>query len=84
MGYGASYYSYLYARAISCSLWRDFFAKNPFSCAHGEIVGRDLLASGGLLNQGSLELTMGHVVSDGWAPGCSRMLEEIQRMKAAA
>jgi len=49
-GYAASYYSYLYARALSSSLWRKLFKSNPLSREAGEIYRKHILAPGGSSN----------------------------------
>ena len=44
--YGAGYYTYLYAAALSAALWQRLFARDPFDRAAGERLRRELLARG--------------------------------------
>ena len=46
-GYGATYYSYLFDRAIASRLWRDVFATNPLDRWTGEKYKREVLRFGG-------------------------------------
>ena len=46
-GYGATYYSYLFDRAIASRVWRDVFADNPLSRETGEKYKREVLRYGG-------------------------------------
>ena len=47
-GYGASYYSYLFDRAIASKVWDQLFAKDPFSREGGEKFKNCVLKWGGL------------------------------------
>ena len=47
-GYGARYYSYLWARAMSCLIWRNSFAEDPFSRKYGNLLHQMLKYGGGL------------------------------------
>lgn len=47
-GYGATYYSYLFDRAIAAKIWNHLFAKNPYSRANGNIFKDSVLKWGGL------------------------------------
>lgn len=47
-GYGATYYSYLFDRAIAAKIWNHLFAKNPYSRANGDIFKDSVLKWGGL------------------------------------
>ena len=47
VNYGASYYSYLYARVCAASLWERLFGADPFSREAGELYRREVLAKGG-------------------------------------
>ena len=47
-GYGARYYSYLWARAVSSLIWRCCFADNPFSRESGNRLRKMLSFGGGL------------------------------------
>jgi mitochondrial intermediate peptidase len=46
-GYGATYYSYLFDRAIASRVWGSIFAHNPLSRKCGEKYKRELLRFGG-------------------------------------
>jgi len=46
-GYGASYYSYLFDRAIATRVWRQVFRDAPLERAHGERLRRALAYGGG-------------------------------------
>lgn len=47
VGYGAGYYSYIFARAISAQIWASLFEENPFSRQGGSILKDQFLAFGG-------------------------------------
>ena len=47
-GYGARYYSYLWARAVASLIWKCCFAKDPFSRESGDNLRRMLSFGGGL------------------------------------
>lgn len=47
VGYGAGYYSYLFARIISAQLWDSLFESDPFSREGGRLFRHNLLALGG-------------------------------------
>ncbi|EMR09436.1 hypothetical protein PNEG_02377 [Pneumocystis murina B123] len=49
-GYGATYYSYLFDRAIAAKVWKDIFAKNPTSRIAGEKYYKEVLKWGGSRN----------------------------------
>ncbi|WFD31569.1 mitochondrial intermediate peptidase [Malassezia sp. CBS 17886] len=46
-GYGATYYSYLFDRAIAARVWRRLFASQPLARAAGERFKTEILAHGG-------------------------------------
>lgn len=46
-GYGATYYSYLFDRAIASRVWRRLFASEPLSRDKGDRFKREVLAYGG-------------------------------------
>ena len=46
-GYGATYYSYLFDRAIASRVWRDVFASDPLNRATGEKFKQEVLRYGG-------------------------------------
>lgn len=45
--YGASYYSYLFDRAIAAKVWKEVFEKDPLSRAAGEKYLQEVLKWGG-------------------------------------
>lgn len=47
-GYGATYYSYLFDRAIAAKVWNKLFQKDPFNRHNGELFKNNVLLSGGL------------------------------------
>ncbi|KAG8746716.1 Mitochondrial intermediate peptidase [Ceratobasidium sp. 414] len=46
-GYGASYYSYLFDRAIASRVWNELFARDPLDREMGERYKREVLRHGG-------------------------------------
>jgi len=46
-GYGATYYSYLFDRAIASRVWRQVFSQNPLSRGMGEKYKQEILRYGG-------------------------------------
>lgn len=46
-GYGASYYSYLFDRAIASQVWKKVFARDPLNREMGERYKREILRHGG-------------------------------------
>ncbi|CCO26235.1 mitochondrial intermediate peptidase [Rhizoctonia solani AG-1 IB] len=46
-GYGASYYSYLFDRAIASQVWKKMFARDPLNREMGERYKREVLRHGG-------------------------------------
>jgi intermediate peptidase len=46
-GYGATYYSYLFDRAIASRVWRDVFSQDPLSRETGEKYKSEVLRFGG-------------------------------------
>ncbi|CCD25017.1 metalloendopeptidase NDAI_0E02010 [Naumovozyma dairenensis CBS 421] len=47
-GYGATYYCYLFDRAIASKVWKKLFEKDPYSRSGGEKFKNDVLKWGGL------------------------------------
>ncbi|KAL4855723.1 Mitochondrial intermediate peptidase [Chlorella vulgaris] len=47
IGYGASYYSYLYAQCLSAAIWQDTLQADPLSRSAGELLRHRLLEPGG-------------------------------------
>jgi len=46
-GYGATYYSYLFDRAIASRIWQEIFLENPLNRTTGEKFKSELLRFGG-------------------------------------
>ena len=46
-GYGATYYSYLFDRAIAARVWRELFAHDPLNRETGERYKKEVLRHGG-------------------------------------
>ena len=46
-GYGATYYAYLFDRAIAAKIWKDVFETSPLSRERGEKFGEEVLRWGG-------------------------------------
>ncbi|KAF8274138.1 hypothetical protein EI94DRAFT_1768970 [Lactarius quietus] len=46
-GYGATYYSYLFDRAIAARVWRQLFVRDPLNRETGERYKREILRHGG-------------------------------------
>lgn len=46
-GYGSTYYSYLFDRAIAAKVWKDLFAQDPLERETGERYKREVLSYGG-------------------------------------
>ncbi|PRW32540.1 putative mitochondrial intermediate mitochondrial [Chlorella sorokiniana] len=47
VGYGATYYSYLFAQCLSARIWQDHLVGDPTSRAAGELLRHRLLEPGG-------------------------------------
>ncbi len=47
-GYAGKYYSYLWARAVACLIWKSCFEADPFSRGMGERYRRMLMFGGGV------------------------------------
>lgn len=47
IGYGAGYYSYLYAQVFAAEVWRKLFAEEPLSREAGRLLRDELLRFGG-------------------------------------
>ena len=46
VGYGARYYSYLYARSVASAIWQTSFQDDPFSASAGKRLVVNLLGLG--------------------------------------
>ncbi|WFD07075.1 mitochondrial intermediate peptidase [Malassezia vespertilionis] len=53
-GYGATYYSYLFDRAIAARVWQKLFSGNPLSREAGEKFKKEMLQHGGGKNPWSM------------------------------
>lgn len=47
VGYGAGYYSYLYAKMFASSIWQSVFAHNSLSRDAGELIINKMMVHGG-------------------------------------
>ena len=47
MGYGAGYYSYLYARVFAADIWEKCFAKDPLDASAGNKLYKEMMIHGG-------------------------------------
>lgn len=59
VGYGAGYYSYIFARIISAQIWADLFDKDPFSRVGGARLQHGMLEFGGACDPASLMKNVG-------------------------
>lgn len=83
VGYGAIYYSYLYAHCLAAQLWQRHLAADPLGRAAGERLRRQLLEPGGArdphdLLEGLFAPHGGDVlqqVGGGWHPDPSALLD---------
>lgn len=73
VGYGAGYYSYIFARVLSAQIWSDLFAADPFSREGGNRLRYGMLAHGASKNCANL---IGNVVSGGDVT-CEAFLQKI-------
>jgi len=84
VGYGANYYSYLYAQSIASSLWERYFAEDPLNRDAGEVIHRGLLRLGGTLTgDGQLRELLGDGAArsqadGGWAPPPDTLLGRLR------
>ena len=44
--YGAGYYTYVYATALSAAVWKNLFAKDPFDRKAGDLLRNEILSKG--------------------------------------
>ncbi|CAL8472167.1 g11709 [Coccomyxa elongata] len=83
VGYGATYYSYLYAQALSSAIWQQHFANGQISRSSGDHIRRTMLQCGsarepvqyvhGMLGDGHLV-----PVNGGFKPEISSLLKDLQ------
>ena len=85
VGYGSTYYSYLYAQALSARLWRGALGGDPTGRAAGELLRRRLMEPGGArearaLVEGLFQPDGGgggaglRAVAGGWCPDAGDLL----------
>jgi intermediate peptidase len=75
-GYGASYYSYLFDRAIATQVWRQIFQDAPLERANGERLRRALEYGGG---KGPWEIVAELLEMPQLAEGGSEAMKEVGR-----
>lgn len=74
-GYGATYYSYLFDRAIASQVWGKVFAGKPLSREAGEVFKKEVLQHGGGKNPWSM---LSNVLrNEAIAPGDARAMRTI-------
>lgn len=78
-GYGATYYSYLFDRAIASRLWRNIFLGNPLDRETGERYKREVLRFGGGKDPWEMVSTLLH--SPELAAGDIEAMREVGRWK---
>ncbi|TCD62980.1 Mitochondrial intermediate peptidase [Steccherinum ochraceum] len=78
-GYGATYYSYLFDRAIASRVWRKLFVHDPLSRETGEKFKREILMHGGAKNPWSM--VSGVLDAPELAAGDAQAMAEVGRWK---
>lgn len=78
-GYGATYYSYLFDRAIAARVWRDVFAHDPLSRKAGERYKRELLKFGG--GRDPWQMVAGLLEMPELAAGDAEAMREVGRWR---
>jgi len=78
-GYGATYYSYLFDRAIASRVWRKVFATNPLDRATGEKYKLEVLQYGG--GKDPWEMVSTVLDAPELSPGNSEAMREVGRWK---
>ncbi|KAI3613939.1 hypothetical protein CBS9595_004116 [Malassezia furfur] len=76
-GYGATYYSYLFDRAIAARVWRQVFAHVPLSRDAGEMFKKEVLQHGGGKNPWTMLATV--LRDDQIASGDAQAMQTIGR-----
>ena len=76
-GYGATYYSYLFDRAIAARVWRKVFAHAPLSREAGEMFKKEVLQHGGGKNPWTMLSTL--LRDDQIASGDAHAMQTIGR-----
>lgn len=74
-GYGATYYSYLFDRAIAAHVFASKFSENPLSRERGEELKQGVLRWGG--GKDPWEMIGGLIQNDTVAQGGPRAMEEV-------
>lgn len=72
-GYGAGYYSYVYARILSSQIWEKLFVDDPFCRASGDHLTTAMLECGAAKSPQSVLSD----VLDGDAPSCESYIRAI-------
>lgn len=83
--YGATYYSYLYARCLASGIWKAHLAGDPFSSEAGDRIRSLLLAPGGTrppaaVVQSLLGPQALQGVDGGWAPRPEDLVADYSEM----
>ncbi|KAJ9120741.1 hypothetical protein QFC22_002672 [Naganishia vaughanmartiniae] len=75
VGYGATYYSYTFDRAIAGKVWSTLFANDPLSREGGEKLRQDLLGWGG--GKDPWEMVADVVGNQGIASGDAKAMQTV-------
>jgi intermediate peptidase len=78
-GYGATYYSYLFDRAIASRVWRNTFSENPLDRDAGEKYKNELLRFGGGKDPWKMVSVL--LESPGLETGDARAMREVGHWK---
>lgn len=78
-GYGATYYSYLFDRAIASRVWRKLFAEDPLNRDLGEAFKRRVLRFGG--GKDPWQMVGSLLSSPALAEGNAEAMAEVGRWK---
>lgn len=78
-GYGATYYSYLFDRAIASRVWRKLFSCDPLSRETGERYKREILTHGGGKDPWAMVSTL--LKSPELVRGDAEAMEEVGKWK---
>ncbi|WFD02406.1 mitochondrial intermediate peptidase [Malassezia obtusa] len=76
-GYGATYYSYLFDRAIAARVWNKVFARKPLSREAGETFKKEVLQHGGGKNPWTMLSTV--LRDDQIAAGDAHAMQTVGR-----
>ena len=78
-GYGATYYSYLFDRAIASRVWRNLFSHDPLGRESGERFKNEILRYGGAKDPWQMVSIL--LNEPGMAGGDARAMAEVGRWK---